>query len=308
MHRSSPTACRAGASFSCARNNPATLNWYSEQSLRLERAQELHENEGITLVNLGTAYFNCGEVERARETFQAALEVNRRVGNRRFEILASINLSNCVEDVDQAGAMQEEALHISRRTNNRDLAALALFNLGESEQRRGRFESAFCHFSESSTLYRQLNDRRILVLAQLEMVGLLRLAKGLYDEAEALLSDTFGTLEISPSGPALVRAWCERGHLHLARDRPADESIREAQEALDRLEPAPPRSPANPGEAQARPGSLDSSTPVEALSGNSPLGFGAGIRLPAGALRTGKNHRPQPPPVPLTCHWSEPRP
>jgi Flp pilus assembly protein TadD len=49
---------------------------YAQAAVVLERAARLEPGRGSILEALGRAYFNSGQIERARETFEALLEVD----------------------------------------------------------------------------------------------------------------------------------------------------------------------------------------------------------------------------------------
>ena len=49
---------------------------YAQAAVVLERAARMEPGRGSILEALGRAYFNSGQVERARETFEALLEVD----------------------------------------------------------------------------------------------------------------------------------------------------------------------------------------------------------------------------------------
>ena len=49
---------------------------HAQAAIVLERADRLEPGKGSILEALGRAYFNSGQAERARETFEALLEVD----------------------------------------------------------------------------------------------------------------------------------------------------------------------------------------------------------------------------------------
>ncbi len=56
--------------------------------------------------NLGLAYRALGEVGRAIESYEQALQIGREIGDRRGEALTSWNLGLLYEDADPARAVE----------------------------------------------------------------------------------------------------------------------------------------------------------------------------------------------------------
>ena len=79
---------------------------YHEQALQISREIGDRRGEGADLGNLGNAYSALGEVERAIATFEQALEIDREIGDRRGEAFDSWNLGLLYEESDPARAAE----------------------------------------------------------------------------------------------------------------------------------------------------------------------------------------------------------
>lgn len=99
--------------------------------------------------------------ERAREAGEAALILQRRLGDQNNIAGALMNLANAVtnlRDYDRALALYEECLALYRQTDHRRGMIFPLFNLGNLYLDTGRPHEALAYFEESLTLSREVGE------------------------------------------------------------------------------------------------------------------------------------------------------
>ena len=128
-------------------------------------AQKLgdRQNEGAHLGNLGIAYAQLGQVERAIEYHQQALSIAREIGDRRGEGNQLCNLGlayRALGQVERAIEFYEQALAIAREIGNRRSEGTALGNLGMAYAALGQVERAIGFYEQALAIAREIGDRR----------------------------------------------------------------------------------------------------------------------------------------------------
>ncbi len=134
---------------------------------------ELHENlqgklndpnlKSTSLGNLGSAYRNIGQVQRAISCYEHALAMSREQKNRGAEGASLGNLGNCYSALGQtrrAIEYHEQALAISREIGDRQLEANRLNCLGICNSDLGQTARAIEYHENAQTIYREIGDRR----------------------------------------------------------------------------------------------------------------------------------------------------
>jgi predicted ATPase/Tfp pilus assembly protein PilF len=128
----------------------------SHPQLGREERQEL-------LKLLGQAEKASGHVEEARAQFEAALALNREVGDRRLRGVLLGSLGGLLADQgrrEEAHSYYEEALAIHREMGNRRFEGMVLGNLGIMQLHQGRMDEARAHFEGALTIAREVGNRR----------------------------------------------------------------------------------------------------------------------------------------------------
>ena len=82
-HESAYSLFQRGAELLASRH-------HAQAAIVLERAARLEPRKGSILEALGRAYYNSGQTERARETFEALLEVDPSAHWAHFALAASL--------------------------------------------------------------------------------------------------------------------------------------------------------------------------------------------------------------------------
>ena len=120
-----------------------------EQNLPIDRELGDSRGEAISLLNLGIAWLNFGELAQARRHLEESLRLTRAVGDRLLEsnVLNPLSqLSLRLGDDALALAHAQSALDISIAAEDPRTRALALFRLGNAELALGRHEAAAAAF------------------------------------------------------------------------------------------------------------------------------------------------------------------
>lgn len=119
--------------------------------------------EATTLNNLGLAYNDLGEKQKAKEYFNQALPLFRALGDRPREATALTNIGLVYNDLgnqQQAIEYYNQALHLRREVGDRQQEALTLNNTGVSYSQLGEKQKAAEHFNQALRLFRAVGDRQ----------------------------------------------------------------------------------------------------------------------------------------------------
>jgi tetratricopeptide (TPR) repeat protein len=127
------------------------------------RALDDRQDEGNRLGNLGLAYSDLGQVERAIDYHQQALEIAREIGDRRGEgaRLGNLGIAYAVlGQVERAIEYYEQALEIAREIGDRRGEGADLGNLGLAYYILGQVERAIEYYEQALEISREIGDRR----------------------------------------------------------------------------------------------------------------------------------------------------
>jgi tetratricopeptide (TPR) repeat protein len=119
-------------------------------------------SEGVNLGNLGNAYHDLGQVERAIEYLEQALAIARDIGDRSLEGNQLGNLGNAYKDMGQvkrAIEYLEQALAIAREIGDRSSEGNQLGNLGIAYHALGQVERTIEHLEQALAIARDIGDR-----------------------------------------------------------------------------------------------------------------------------------------------------
>jgi tetratricopeptide (TPR) repeat protein len=176
------------------------------------RAASSRGSEAAAWGNLGLAYTDQGDVNRAIECYQRQLAIMRETGDRRGEATALGNLGNAYADLGDASRAignYEQVLAIFREMGDRKATGEAQSNLGLVYAALGDLRRAIEYYEQALSIAHRLNDR--------------------YAEAVRLQNLGLAHLRLADAEPNLHRS-------HLSR---AAESLRQAMVLSDDLN-APP--------------------------------------------------------------------
>jgi tetratricopeptide (TPR) repeat protein len=134
-----------------------------EQALDAARGLGDRSAEGAILGNLGNAYANLGQVEKAIDLYRQGLTIAREIGDRRGEGTHLANLGNAYANlgqVEKAIDLYQQGLTIAREIGDRRGEGTHLANLGIAYWHLGQVEKAIDLYRQGLTIAREIGDRR----------------------------------------------------------------------------------------------------------------------------------------------------
>jgi serine/threonine protein kinase/tetratricopeptide (TPR) repeat protein len=135
--------------------------------------------------NLGRAEFHRGKYEGARSAFDAALKINREVGNQQRIIDSLINLGNISSVMgDYRGALEQwgQALTLARETGTLHHEGQIQNNMGIAHYRLREYQEARSCYDRARGIFEELRSKSGLALAQANL-GEVAFAEGEYEQA-----------------------------------------------------------------------------------------------------------------------------
>ena len=118
---------------------------------------------GISLSNLGLAYADLGEVEKAIGCYEQALSISLEIGDRRAQgaVLGSLgNAYRNLGEVEKAIGYYEQALSISLEIGDRRAQGNRLGNLGLAYADLGEVEKAIGYYEQALSISLEIGHRR----------------------------------------------------------------------------------------------------------------------------------------------------
>ncbi|WP_298829781.1 tetratricopeptide repeat protein [uncultured Piscinibacter sp.] len=162
------------------------LDWFDEVLPQAE-TRALPERLRAEASNAaGTMARTCGQYDKARSLYEAALALQRRLGSRRGEAIVLNNLCLIARDrYDHAAVLQQgsTSLALAREIGDRNLEGLALMHLGTALRGLDRPADAEASFRQSLEIFVALGEQRAQGALR-NFLGNLALAEGRWSEAE----------------------------------------------------------------------------------------------------------------------------
>ncbi|MEG4518135.1 CHAT domain-containing protein [Microcoleus sp. AT9b-C5] len=118
--------------------------------------------EATTLNNIGLAYNDLGEKQKAKEYFNQALPLFRAVGDRAKEATTLTNIGLVYSDLGEkqtALDYYKQALDLRQKAGDRRGEALTLNNTGTTYSELGKQQEAEEYFNQALPLFRAVGDR-----------------------------------------------------------------------------------------------------------------------------------------------------
>jgi tetratricopeptide (TPR) repeat protein len=121
------------------------------------------EGEGSHLGNLGIAYNNLSEYQKAIEYYEQALTILREIGNQKGEGSHLGNLGNAylnLGEYKKAIEYYEKALAIAREINDRKSESSHLGNLGSVYLQLNEYQKAQEYYEQALTIAEEIGNRQ----------------------------------------------------------------------------------------------------------------------------------------------------
>lgn len=170
-----------------------------------------------------------GQVERAQECFEMALDAARAAQDSALEARGLIGLGSLLANEgrpDDALARLQAALQRARELGDRKLECAALNGLGSACVDQGRTEQAYAHYSQALSMARQIGDRRWEGGLLGNLGGLLMDRGDLERATEHMQASLIAARQLG-NRMREGNAMCSLGALHLVQGR-----LEEAREEL----------------------------------------------------------------------------
>jgi tetratricopeptide (TPR) repeat protein/energy-coupling factor transporter ATP-binding protein EcfA2 len=175
----------------------------SEWALRMLKKGS--EEEAMVSGNLGLIYYMKGELAKAEEMHNKALEIDKKLGNQEGMAIQYGNLGLIYEtrgELSKAEEMHNKALEINEKLGRLEGIATQYGNLGLIYQTRGQLDKAEEMHNKSLEIHKKLG-RLEGIANQYGNLGLIYKTRGELDKAEEMykksleISEKLGLQEIS---------------------------------------------------------------------------------------------------------------
>jgi tetratricopeptide (TPR) repeat protein len=150
------------------RQRPRERIVWREAALAAAQRLKIRASEGRHLGNLGTAYYELGELPRAIECLEQCVAILREVKDQRLEGVALVNLANAyVESGDTRRAIKayEKCLAIAREIGDRRTEGYAVGNLAVAYERLGEIEQCIEYLENLHNIALEIGDERMEAMA-----------------------------------------------------------------------------------------------------------------------------------------------
>jgi tetratricopeptide (TPR) repeat protein len=151
----------AGVECLALRLQPRDRIRWSAIGARAARRLQDKRAEGSHMGNLGNAYFDLGDVQKAMEYYEQALAIAQEIGDRRGEQSGLGNMGNLCRElgrVQLAIDYYEQALAIAREAKARRSEETWLGNLGWAYAELGEVQAAIEYYQQALAIARELGD------------------------------------------------------------------------------------------------------------------------------------------------------
>jgi len=217
----------AGVHVISLRLHPRAQVAWLEAALAAARSLGDREAEGANLGNLGSAYLNLGEAQKAISYYEQALAIFHRLSNWHGEGAILGNLGSAyfsLGEIQKAIGYFEQSLAICRETGDLRGQGNSLGRLGNAYYGLGEIQRAIGYFEQALVIHRELGDRRGegADLGNLGVgyadLGEVRKAIGYYEEALKIAREIGDRSGEGNALTGLGNAYARLGETHNAID------------------------------------------------------------------------------------------
>ncbi len=171
----------------------------SEEALKTGQFDGDPEATGLVYAILGVAERDMGQLDKAVEHLNLALDYRRQADDRQGLARTLTNLAAIYEQrgqIEKALAAEEQALAISQEIGNRTEESVVLYNMGLTYRFAGELDMALQRFRESLQIEMDLDDDRELAIRLGQIADVYRI-RGQYADAVVYLEQGRAHLERS---------------------------------------------------------------------------------------------------------------
>lgn len=165
---------------------------HAKQALDAAKASSNEWFVGALANNLGTTFADQGNYPSAKEYYELAVQVARKIGAKEG-LSASLHelgrLAQAQGKLEDARRLYDESLDIERSLGNQNGIARSLGQLGSLAQDQGELEHAQRLYNESLEISKRLGDQNTIAIT-LHELGRLTQEQGELDEARPLYDES----------------------------------------------------------------------------------------------------------------------
>ena len=133
-----------------------------EMHERLQNHLEDPDTIGRSLIHLGSCYSSLGQIHKAIDLFEQALDIDEAIGDKSGQAVDLSHLGICYGQLgllSKAMELHEQALAINKVVGHRRGEANGLGNLGVCYMKLGRIPQAIDMLQEALVIYRELGNK-----------------------------------------------------------------------------------------------------------------------------------------------------
>lgn len=134
-----------------------------EVGLIAAQATNHQHNEASFLDSQGMAYFLLGQINKAMDFYQQALDLCQKTGNRKGEGIGFSNLGlayRSLGEIEKSIECFSQSLEIARQVGDRYTEGIAIGNLGGAHRKLGQKETSAKYFTQALAIAREMDDKR----------------------------------------------------------------------------------------------------------------------------------------------------
>lgn len=133
------------------------------QAAKAAKQRGNKQSQAAHLNNLGKAYLNLRQYQKAIENYQKVIELSKEIGDRHEKGNALGNLGIAYRNLGQyqkAIDYHQQYLEVSREIRNRQGEGIALGNLGSAYKNLGQYQKAIDYYEQQVLITNEIGDRR----------------------------------------------------------------------------------------------------------------------------------------------------